>query len=202
VPDNPVPPGLSRLGSAAAQMGLSAHPMPRSAIVAIACLVKLALAGCAAHESESPAFRPASPEALAQRLPAEAGGLRRGAESPLEGGGREVSYATAGRTAAAVVELLPAGVAPGGHAQFVAQSADGGGPHRRLREVGPGFREGALQCSELEGAYGRHQPVRSLVCTGEAGAATLVRLRVSMPRRDPPAADARGFARGVGQALR
>lgn len=174
--------------------------MPLPPPAARACLVLLALAGCAAPEAEAPGgLRAGSPEALARLLPAEAGGLRRGTEAPLDNGGREVAYATPGRTAAAVVELLAA--ARGGHAQFVAQSADGGGPHRRLREVG-GFREGALQCAELEGAYGRHQPVRSLVCTGEAGTAAQVRLRVSMPRRDPPAADARAFARAIAAALR
>lgn len=174
--------------------------MPSPVSTARAGCVLLALAGCAGPGPEAPGgLRADNPEALARLLPAEAGGLRRGAESPLDTGGREVSYATTGRTAAAVVELLPA--APGGHARFVAQTADGGGPHRRLREVA-GFREGPLQCSELEGAYGRHQPVRSLVCTGEAGAATQIRLRVSMPRRDPPAADARAFARAIAGALR
>ncbi len=174
----------------------------RGALLLVAAIA--GLAGCAdSPAADGPAvLRPGSPDALARLLPAAAGGLRRGAESPLESGGREVSYATAGRTAAAVVELLPAAAAPGGHAQFVAQSADGGGPHRRLREVGTSFREGPLQCAQLEGSYGRHQPVRSLVCSGDAGAATRVRLRVSMPRRDPPAADARAFAREIAAALR
>lgn len=170
---------------------------PRLAAAA-ALLTSLALGACAGTEAE-PRLRAGGPEALAERLPAEAGGLRRGAVAPLDGGGREVSYASAGRAAAGIVELLPRAEGAS-HARWVAQAADGGGPHRRLRETAS-FREGPLQCSEMEGSYGRHQPVRSLLCSGDAGE-TSVRLRVSMPRRDPPPADARAFARGVAQALR
>jgi len=153
------------------------------------------LAACAAEGPPPPSAL--TPQGVTARLPAEAGGLRRGADTPLEGGGREVSYATAGRTAAGFVQLVPA---PGeAHERWLAQAAEGGGPHRRLREVAA-FSEGLLRCAELEGSYGR-QAVRSLVCTGHPGA-TAVHLRVSMPRREPPAADARAFARAVAEALR
>lgn len=78
-------------------------------------------------------------------------------------------------------------------------------PHRRAQARGPRFAlaEGGgplrLRCTETEGTYGRER-VEGLLCAGSLGE-TLVRLRLTMPQRSPPAADARGFAAAIAAAL-
>ncbi|MFL1461521.1 hypothetical protein ACI6QG_04910 [Roseococcus sp. DSY-14] len=174
------------------------------------------LAACAATEGGGgPAapIPPASgPEALAARLPAEAAGLRRGSDTALSDPlpGREVAYATANRQAAAFVQVLrPAAPLPDGPASAAAQAeyarwkdaATGqASRNRRLAVVREAEVAGLFRCAMLEGSYGR-QPVESTVCVGAAGG-QLLRLRVSMPRREPAAADAQAFVREVAAALR
>jgi hypothetical protein len=158
-------------------------------------LLALSLAACAGLD-DGPG---STPEALAARLPEEAAGLRRGSEALLDQpvAGREIAYATPNRSAAGFVQILSGPAPPDAQAAWVAQSAESG-PNRRLRAVGD-FTEGPLGCTQLEGNYGR-QAVRSTVCAGSIGG-KLIRLRLSMPRRDPPAADAPAFVRVVVQSL-
>nr|WP_314073511.1 hypothetical protein [uncultured Roseococcus sp.] len=156
-----------------------------------------------------------APEALAQRLPSQAAGFQRGATVPTSQPlpGVEVAYATPSRTAAGFVQVLRApsqvtdGIgSPAVEAEYqrsIADAARGAGPHRRLQVVREANRPegGALfRCADLEGTYGR-QPVQSTICVGAAGG-QLLRLRVSMPRRDPAPADARGFLNEIVAALR
>jgi len=177
------------------------------------------LAGCATEGGETaPAPVPvvSAPALLAQRLPAQAGAFQRGTTSPIERPlpGVEVAYSTSGRSAAGFVQVVsPAdGPPPDGpgsvmvqeeYQRVVAGAQRGSGPHRRLRLVNeldqpPGAP--LFRCAELEGTYGR-TPVMSTNCVGAAGG-QLLRLRVSMPRRDPPAADPRAFVRDITAALR
>ena len=177
------------------------------------------LAACATEGGEiAPAAVPvvSAPALLAQRLPAQAGAFRRGTTSPIERPlpGVEVAYSTSGRSAAGFVQVVsPAdGPPPDGpgsvmvqeeYQRVVAGAQRGAGPHRRLRLVNeldepPGTP--LFRCAELEGAYGR-TPVRSTNCVGAAGG-QLLRLRVSMPRRDPPLADPRAFVRDIAAGLR
>lgn len=150
------------------------------------------------------------PERLAQRLPAETAGFRRGATlAEPQPGAVEVPYATSGQLAAgATVTLLPLASAGGvadEAAALEAMVADArqAAPHRRLRDVArftlPAGGPPRLRCAETEGTYGRER-VEGLLCAGRFGA-SLVRLRVTMPRRDPPPADARAFAAGIAAAL-
>ena len=177
------------------------------------------LAACATEGGETasaPVPVVSAPALLAQRLPTQAGTFQRGATSPIENPlpGVEVAYATSGRSAAGFVQVVrPAdGALPDGPGSVVVQeeyrrvlaaAQRGSGPHRRLRLVNetdqpPGAP--LLRCAELEGAYGR-TPVMSTNCVGAAGG-QLLRLRVSMPRRDPPPADPRAFVRDIAAALR
>lgn len=121
-----------------------------------------------------------------------------------------MAYATANRQAAGFVQVLRANAAlPDGAASPAVQAeftrwrdaaAHEGGRNRRLNVVGEREEAGMFRCAELEGNYGR-QPVRSTVCAGAAGG-QLLRLRLTQPRRDPPAADAAAFVREVAAALR
>ncbi|MBK1662719.1 hypothetical protein, partial [Paracraurococcus ruber] len=155
----------------------------------------------------------------------EAAGFRRGAVLPLAqrpGGqrgaqpeGREAAYATRGRLAAgALIELyrLPEGTVPEGIAapavvaaleDLLAEAARAPG-HRQQQETARlALPEGGipgLACAETTGLYGREN-VQGLLCAGGVGGG-LVRLRVTMPRRDPAPADPRGFAAAVLTALR
>ncbi|MBY0339264.1 MAG: hypothetical protein K2X11_21805 [Acetobacteraceae bacterium] len=179
------------------------------------------LAACATDDAapSGPPPIPAvsAPEALAARLPASAASFQRGAVASLsEGrGGREVAYATTGRTqrAAGFIQVLaPAAPLPDGpnspeaSAEFTRWTQEvqqGGGPHRRLRLVREADLPAAaplFRCAELEGTYGR-QAVESFVCVGAAGG-QMLRLRVSMPRRDPAVAQPRAFVEEVARALR
>ncbi|UPY36344.1 hypothetical protein [Sediminicoccus sp. KRV36] len=157
-----------------------------------------------------------APALLAQRLPAQAGSFQRGATAPIDQPlpGVEVAYATPGRSAAGFVQVVrpPAVAPPDGPGSLVVQdeyqrviaaAQRGSGPHRRLRLVRESDQPpGAplFRCADLEGAYGR-TAVTSTTCVGAAGG-QLLRLRVSMPRRDPPAADPRAFIRDITEALR
>lgn len=188
--------------------------MGRGARRAAALLAALALAACAAEAPETAPTRipPATAESLAARLPAQAAGFERGATATLAQprAGREVSYATAGRRAAAFVQVLdtasPLADGPGAlevAAEFTRwrdEATQGAGPHRRLSVVREHEVARLFRCADLEGRYGR-QPVTSTVCAGAAGG-QMLRLRVSQPRRDPPAADPRAFAEAIAEALR
>jgi len=185
-----------------------------------ASLTLLALLAACATESGEPVVAPvpvvSAPATLAERLPAQAGTFQRGTTSPIQQPlpGVEVPYATAGRTAAGFVQVVrPSGAAlpdgPGSaevqqeYQRVLAVAQRGSGPHRRLRLVNESDQPpGAplLRCAELEGTYGR-TPVISTNCVGAAGG-QLIRLRVSMPRRDPPVADPRAFVRDIAAALR
>ncbi|MEI6158288.1 MAG: hypothetical protein WCP77_00530 [Roseococcus sp.] len=178
------------------------------------------LAACATEggDSANTAAVPvvSAPARLAERLPAQAGTFQRGTtaqiDQPLPG--VEVPYATAGRSAAGFVQVLrpPAVAPPDGpgslvvqdeYQRVVAAAQRGSGPHRRLRLVQESDQPpGAplFRCADLEGAYGR-TAVTSTTCVGAAGG-QLLRLRVSMPRRDPPLADPRAFIRDITAALR
>ncbi len=152
-----------------------------------------------------------------------------GAADPAD---RSLAYSTEGqRTAAAMVDLSrpsgpeaaagPDGPDPPAAAAaleaMLARAASPGGARRvsetarlTLPEGGPeggpaGRPEGgdappALRCAETAGRYGRVR-VQGLLCAGVLRG-TLIRIRVTMPEADPPAADARAFARGVVAALR
>ncbi|MBX9752981.1 MAG: hypothetical protein K5Q68_25555 [Roseococcus sp.] len=183
-------------------------------------LLLSALAACATEGGETvpTANVPvvSAPARLAERLPAQAGAFQRGATSPIEQPlpGVEVAYSTSGRSAAGFVQVVrpPSEAPPDGpgslvvqdeYQRVVAAAQRGAGPHRRLRLVQESDQPpGAplFRCADLEGTYGR-TPVTSTSCVGAAGG-QLLRLRVSMPRRDPPAADPRAFIRDVTAALR
>lgn len=148
-------------------------------------------------------------EAIAARLPDASAGFTRGATvpvlRPMEG--LEVNYATPGRRAAGFVQIVrpEAGAtdaaATAEYARWRSETSTGERPGRRMSIVeefqeaaGPGFR-----CAAMEGSYGR-QPVQSLVCVGTR-AGNVLRVRVSMMRDTPPAADPRAFLRDVARAL-
>jgi hypothetical protein len=156
-------------------------------------------------------------EALAERLPASAAGFQRGSTAVVSGerSGREVAYATQGRTARAAgfvqvvtfaTPLADGPASPEAMAEFSRwrqEAAEGSGPNRRLRETAQFDAPAAnplLRCAELEGNYGR-QAVQSMVCVGAAGG-QMLRLRVAMPRRDPPVAQPRAFAEEIAASLR
>ncbi|MDB5379785.1 MAG: hypothetical protein JWR00_4231 [Rubritepida sp.] len=184
----------------------------------------LGLGACAMDTPAPVAIPPApipmasAPELLAQRLPSQAASFQKGATVPLRQPlpGVEVAYATPGRTAAGFVQVLrpPGDVAalPDGtetptvqseYQRSIAEAARGAGQHRRLtviREMNQPEDNPLFRCAELEGTYGR-QPVQSMICVGAAGG-QLLRVRVSMPRRDPPLADSRAFLREIVAALR
>lgn len=178
--------------------------------------------GACATEGAAPGDADAAPVAavsapaqLAQRLPSQAANLQRGATAPIQrpAPGVDVAYATSSRSAAGFVQVMRAeGPMPDGvgaaavqaeYQRWVAETTRGSGAHRRLRvvaesnqpEAGPLFR-----CAEMDGTYGR-QPVQGMICVGAAGG-QLLRVRVFMPRRDPPATDPRGFIRDITAALR
>lgn len=173
----------------------------------------LALGACV--PPAPPAERP--PVELAARLPEEAAGFIRGATLPLpqRPAGREVAYATRGRVAAAaILEIdrpdagpLPAGTADPAVAaaleDMLAAAARAPG-HRQQRETArltlPEAAPPGLSCAETSGTYGRER-VEGMLCAG-AVAGDLLRLRVTMPRRDPPPADPRAFASAILAALR
>jgi hypothetical protein len=197
----------------AASLRLSSPLPPRGALRPALALLVLLGACQALPEGDQPANT--VPPRLAERLPPALAGFERGPVVPVaDGGGVEVPYATRGlRAAAATLRLLPA--APGqdpaappaaDEAALPALLRDlaQAGPHRRIAPRGAPFSVAAagtprLACQETEGTYGRER-VDGLVCAGRHGASQ-VRLRLAMPRTSPPAADARGFAAAMAQAL-
>jgi hypothetical protein len=180
----------------------------------------LTLAACAADgtagdSSAGPVAVVSAPAQLALRLPGQAANLQRGATAPIQrpAEGVDVAYATTNRSAAGFVQVMRAeGLMPDGvtapavqadYQRWVAETTRGANAHRRLRVVTESNQPptGALfRCAEMEGTYGR-QPVLGMMCVGAAGG-QLLRLRISMPRRDPPAADPRAFIRDITAALR
>jgi hypothetical protein len=73
-------------------------------------------------------------------------------------------------------------------------------PQRRLQAGDRFTLDAGLRCAETLGVYGRER-VQGLLCAGGLGGAML-RLRVTMPQRDPAPADARAFASTILAALR
>ena len=176
------------------------------------------LSGCEAGPSapagaQAAARRILPVAALTDRLPAEVAGFQRGATTSLPQGedGRETGYRTLGRTAAgASVELyrLPGpGIAEGPEGPAVEAAFDAlvqeetrPLPQRRLQDVGRFTLDAGLRCTATDGVYGRER-VQGLLCAGGIGGGIL-RLRVTMPQREPATADARAFASGILAALR
>lgn len=186
---------------------------------AVAALALLATLAACTPEAPRPTGIPRAnnPEQLADRLPEEAAGFRRGANAPVTEpfAGREVAYATGSRNAAAFVQVLTPPSAPGGEplpdgpngaaaqaefARWRDEAARGTSPSRSLRVTAEAERAGLFRCADLEGTYGR-QPVSSMLCVGAAGG-QLLRVRLSMPRRDFPAADSAAFLGAIAASLR
>jgi hypothetical protein len=183
-----------------------------------ALLLLAAGAACAPQQAATPAIpRASGPEQLAGRLPEEAAGFRRGANAPVTEPftGREVAYATGSRNAAAFVQVLAPPSSPGAEplpdgpngaaaqaefARWRDETARGTSPSRSLRVTAEADRAGLFRCADLEGTYGR-QPVSSMLCVG-AAAGQLLRVRLSMPRRDFPAADSAAFLSAIAASLR
>ena len=173
---------------------------------ALAAAVPAFLGGCAAAPpSVAP---PVGPAALADRLPAVAAGFRRGEARPAGGAGqgREVAYATGGGrlTAAATVELLAEDTAAAAALETMLSEVLRPVPPREMREAGRftvpgGGAASPLLCAETAGRYGRER-VAGLACAGRAGGA-LLRIRVTMPAREPPPADPRAFAEAIAASL-
>lgn len=176
----------------------------------------LALTACVVPP-EAAAPPAAAPQLLAARLPEEAAGFRRGATLPLPQRleGTEVAYASRGRVAAgAILELyrLPEGPVPQGTAAPAVQVALAelleealrAPGHRKQRETArltlPEAADPGLACAETSGVYGRER-VQGLLCAGGLGGG-LLRLRVTMPQREPAPADPRAFALAILAALR
>lgn len=177
-----------------------------------ALALALASAGCAT-DGATDARLPL--DAAVARLPGAAAGFGRTAGAPPAatpdlGQAGVAEYATPRRVAVGLVFLYDANrplvtatdVAP----EFERRVAEGGRiserSGRRLversRETVPLASGGSLSCATLAGAFGRN-PVEWQVCVGAVGGRFL-RTEVTMPGRNPPAADARGFAQAVGNA--
>jgi hypothetical protein len=165
------------------------------------------LGGCAPVPPAATPAAGAGPAALAERLPPVAAGFRRGeARLAVSGQGREVAYATNGGrlTAAATVELLAEDAEPAAALDAALADMLRAGPPREMREAGrftaaPGGAAPPLACARTAGLYGRER-VAGLVCTGRAGGA-LLRIRVTMPAREPPPADPPAFAEAIAASL-
>lgn len=170
----------------------------------------LGLAACAVPEETPPetAAAPATrrtPQELAARLPERLEQFQRGNPAQLPGGqGVEYPYATPGRRIAGHVQLRAATGPVGTEAldselRAMAAEAAAGPQHRRLRERGRESVAG-LNCITLEGNFGR-MPVDSLACAGAFGGQVL-RLRLTMARREGRMDEAKRFAEGIAAALR
>lgn len=174
---------------------------------ALAAALPAFLSGCAPVPHSASSAVGASSAVLVERLPAVAAGFRRGAARPIGGAeeGREVSYATPGGrlTAAATVELLAENTAAAAALDAALADALRGGPAREMRDAGrltvAAGGVSPLLCAETVGRYGRER-VAGLVCAGRVGGA-LLRIRVTMPAREPPPADPRAFAEAIAAAL-
>ena len=73
-------------------------------------------------------------------------------------------------------------------------------PQRRMQDDRRFILDAGLRCATTHGVYGREQ-VQGLLCAGGIGGGIL-RLRVTMPERDPAPADAQAFASSLLAALR
>lgn len=174
---------------------------------ALAAALPAFLSGCAPVPHSASSAVGASSAVLVERLPAVAAGFRRGAARPIGGAeeGREVSYATPGGrlTAAATVELLTENTAAAAALDAALADALRAGPAREMRDAGrltvAAGGVSPLLCAETVGRYGRER-VAGLVCAGRVGGA-LLRIRVTMPAREPPPADPRAFAEAIAAAL-
>ncbi len=169
------------------------------------------LAGCATGPDETRV----PIEAQAGRLPGEAAGFSRVAGTaptapPELGTARVAEYATARRLAVGLVFLhesdRPLVTVADVPAELDRAAADGA---RLGQRTGRALVErsrstvtlpggGSLDCATLGGTLGRN-PVEWQVCVGAIGGRFL-RTEVTMPSRNPPAADAAGFARAVAAA--
>jgi hypothetical protein len=194
----------------------AARPPRRPRLLAT-LLLPLVIVACATEDAVRPVAPVDAPALLAARLPPAVAGFRRGTDAAINQplAGVEVAYATEGRQAAGFVQVLrPPGASPppdGTASELVQEeyrrwreeTARGLMRSRRLTVVAE-FDEPAaaplFRCAALEGSYGR-QPVQSQICVGAAGG-QLLRLRASMPRRNPPVADPRAFAREIAGGLR
>jgi hypothetical protein len=163
------------------------------------------LGGCAAEPPS--AASSAGPAALTGRLPAVAAGFQRGEARPVgaAGQGREVAYATGGGrfTAAATVEFLAEDTAAAAALETMLDEVLRAVLPREMRDAGrltlAAGGVSPLLCAETVGRYGRER-VAGLLCAGRVGG-TLLRIRVTMPAREPPPADPRAFAEAVAAAL-
>jgi len=180
--------------------------MVRPRVRAFAKTAVLLAGGCVAAPPPAP---PVDAAALAARLPQFLAGFERNGTLPLPPG-FEVAYATPGPVGAAATFEIgavdPAGTAEGPDAAALAAllaEATRAAPHRRLNERGrltlPAAASPLVACAALEGRLGRER-VEQLHCAGTIGGAP-VRLRLAMPWRDPPFADAPRFATAAVVAL-
>lgn len=146
---------------------------------------------------------PAAWESLAERVPETLGTFRRGSPAPLPEGtqGREFPFATANRAIAGYVQLRATqdGDAAADLAQQVRTIVQSGPPHRGLHERSRPASGGALHCAELDGSFGR-QAVDSLACSAVV-AGNMLRIRLTMQRRDGRLDQARDFARAIVEHL-
>jgi len=170
----------------------------------IAAVALLLAAGCVAP----PPAPPVDAAELTARLPPTLLGFERSGTLPLPPG-FEVAYATPGPVgAAATLEIgaVDPAAADGPDAASLAAmlaEATRAAPHRRLAERGrltvPAAPPALVACATLEGRLGRER-VEQLHCAGTIGGAP-VRIRLAMPWRDPPFADAPGFVTAAVTAL-
>jgi hypothetical protein len=176
------------------------HPAMRNVITRLACL--LPLAACVPQEGVQTAA-PAAWEALAERVPETMGTFRRGTPNALPDAatGREFPFATANRAIAGYVQIRTAmdATADADLAQQVQELTQAGPAHRRLRERARPASAGAPHCAELDGTFGR-TAVDGLACSALI-AGNMVRIRLTMQRRDGRLELAREFARGITASL-
>jgi hypothetical protein len=184
-------------------------------------IVPLALLLLAACAQGGPQGGPSGLEAAAARLPAEVAGFTRGETSWHErerpGTGVAVDYAGPSRAAVATVSLYDRGLGPvadaPGDSRLAAEFSTavsevvalaGTRTSQRIAERDrtvlsvPGG--GPVNCSRLDGTYGR-QEVRTLVCLGVAGG-RFVKVQVTSPARQVRPVDPEPFVVGVVRAAR
>lgn len=186
-------------------------PAPRGRHGAAGLILALVLAGCAGGaDPDSP--EATTPVLLVARLPASVAAFERGPAAPLAGrDGMEVPFNTRGvPAAAAIVQFVPATGDPADPAPAEAALASlvretmQSRTTRRVRDRGTRFTlpaEGPARviCAETEGTLGRER-VEGLLCAGRFGG-SMALVRVTMPQRSPPPADARAFVSGIAVAL-
>lgn len=176
--------------------------LPIRGAFAAPLLVAPWLMGCVPEEGAQ-TTAPAAWEAVAERVPESLGAFRRGATVPLAGGaeGREFPFATGNRAIAGYVQLRAA-TSPDAATDLALQVEEvtqSGPPHRRLRDRARPAPQGGLHCAELDGTFGR-TPVDGLACSAVV-AGNILRIRLTMQRRDGRLDQAREFARGMVEKL-